>query len=70
MEYRHVDLRQEKIQCWEEGPMHLYVWLISGLLGVPKNFSEVKTIFREHKDMIYLLHCADICTNGAKAIVG
>lgn len=22
---RRVDLWQEKIQCWEEGPMHLYV---------------------------------------------
>lgn len=42
--------------------------MLRGLLGVPKTFSEVRTIFRMTQRQYFF--CADISTDGAKAIVG
>ena len=43
--------------------------MISGLPGVPETFSKVTAIFRITQRHCRF-HCADICTDGAKAIVG
>lgn len=64
---------------WEEGPMHLYpgsLSEISGLLGVPVTFSEVKTIFRmtQRHDLFFSLcwHLHSWCKSncaGASALI-
>jgi hypothetical protein len=39
--------------------------VVTGLLGVPKTFSEVRTVFRITQGQYLSFHCADI-TAGAK----